>query len=454
MIIQSINPATEQVNMEFETFEVEKVKGICKSVNRAFENWRNLELKERTAYITKLADSLRSNKEKYAGIITKEMGKPYKESVAEIEKCAWTCEVYSENAQKWLADEPVQTESSKSIIALEPKGTILSIMPWNFPFWQALRFAIPALTVGNVSVLRHSNSVPMCAMAIEEAFGNAGFPENVFRTIITDYATVNKLIRSRFIDGVSVTGSINTGREIAKIAGKSAKKCVLELGGSDAFIVLEDADVKLAASKAKEGRNISSGQSCIAAKRFIVVKTHAEEFTSALVGITKAVKVGNPMDQNNEIGPLANRQQLERLESQVGDAVSKGAKVECGGKRHGSEGYFYEPTVLTSIKGNMAVSREEVFGPVSPIIIARNEKDAIKIANSTSYGLGASVWTNDTEKGERLARTLDVGMVYVNGIVKSDPRLPFGGVKDSGIGRELSRYGLLEFANVKSIVIS
>jgi succinate-semialdehyde dehydrogenase / glutarate-semialdehyde dehydrogenase len=454
MKIQSINPSTESVNKEFELFSKEQAFEICKSSNKAFQSWKTLPLNERTKLIRALGVTLRSNKEKYARLITLEMGKPLKEAIAEVEKCALTCDVYADNAQKWLEDEPIATEAKKSFISIEPTGTILAIMPWNFPFWQALRCAIPALTVGNVSVLRHSNSVPMCALAIEEAFKESGFSENVFRTIITDYATVNKLIKSRYIQGVSLTGSSAAGKEIAKIAGKSAKKVVLELGGSDPFIVLEDADIEHTALKAKEGRNLSSGQSCIAAKRFIVVKSVADEFTKQLISITKEVVVGDPMDIKTEIGPLANKSQLEKLDSQVKDAISKGAKVECGGKRHGSKGYFYEPTVLTNIKNNMLVAHDEVFGPVSPIIIAKNEKDAIKIANSTTFGLGASIWTSDIEKGERLARQIEAGMVYVNQIVRSDPRLPFGGVKESGVGRELSRYGLLEFANIKSIVIA
>lgn len=454
MRIQSINPATEEVNKEFEAFTKDQVLDICKGSRKAFAEWEGLQLSERTSYIRKLADSLRSKKEDYARLITLEMGKPIKESLAEIEKCAWTCEVYADNAQGWLADETVGTEARKSLITFEPIGVILSIMPWNFPFWQALRFGIPALTLGNVSVLRHSNSVPMCSLAIEDAFRNAGFPENTFRAILTGHELVNKLIRTKFIDGVSLTGSTGAGREVAKVAAKNIKRFVLELGGSDPFIVLDDANIELACSKAREGRNISSGQSCIAAKRFIVVRSRAKEFTDRLVSLTKETVVGDPMDKNTDVGPLANMQQLIKLEEQVKDAVSKGAHAECGGNRLARKGYFYEPTVLTNIKDSMLVSKEEVFGPVSPIIIARNENDAIRIANSTRYGLGASIWTETREKGEEIARKIKAGTVYVNQIVRSDPRLPFGGIKESGIGRELSRYGMLEFANIKSIVIS
>jgi len=454
MKIQSINPATEQVNKEFETFTNQQIKEVCKISTAAFAKWKILPLKERTTLLKALASTLRSKKDEYAKLITIEMGKPYKESLAEIEKCAWTCEIYADNSEKWLKDEPVSTEAKKSFVAFEPTGTVLAVMPWNFPFWQALRCAIPALTVGNTCILRHSNSVPMCAVAIEDAFKQAGFPEGVFKSVITDHSAVKRMINSRYISGVSVTGSMGAGSEIAKVAARKIKKCVLELGGSDPFIVLEDADLQLAVQKAKEGRNLSSGQSCIAAKRFIVVKSVSDEFTQKLVALTKVVVVGDPMDSKTEIGPLANRQQLEKLEAQVKDAQSNGAKVECGGKRKTGKGYFYEATVITNVEKTMQVATDEVFGPVSPIIIAKDEKDAIKIANSTSFGLGASIWTKDNEKGERISRQIQAGLVYVNQIVRSDPRLPFGGVKESGVGRELSRYGLLEFANIKSILIA
>jgi acyl-CoA reductase-like NAD-dependent aldehyde dehydrogenase len=454
MKIQSINPATEGVNGEFDTFSDRQIKQVCKASSMAFMKWKELEISGRAELIRKLAATLRSKKEEYSRLITLEMGKPYKESFAEIEKCAWTCEIYADNSGKWLSDEPASTEAKKSFVAFEPIGTVLAVMPWNFPFWQALRCAIPALMVGNTCILRHSNSVPMCALAIEDAFASAGFPEGVFKTVITDHGAVKKMIKSRYVSAVSVTGSMEAGSEIAKSAGKSVKKCVLELGGSDPFIVLEDANIQFAVQKAKEGRNLSSGQSCIAAKRFIVVKSVYDNFKDGLVSISRQSVVGDPMDPKTEIGPLANRQQLEKLESQVNDALSKGAKIECGGKRKQGKGYFFESTVITNVTKDMEVAKSEVFGPISPIIVAKDEKDAIRMANATSFGLGASIWTEDIQKGERIARQMQAGIVYVNQIVRSDPRLPFGGVKQSGVGRELSRYGLLEFANVKSIIIS
>ncbi|MDE1811137.1 MAG: aldehyde dehydrogenase family protein, partial [Candidatus Micrarchaeota archaeon] len=381
-------------------------------------------------------------------------GRVLKDGEIEIERCAALCDMYVQNAAAWLHEEPVQTEFRKSVISFEPIGVVLAVMPWNFPYSQALRCAVPAMVVGNAVVLRHSNNVPMCALAIEDAFKRAGFPDNTFRTIITERKTVAKLIRSRFVDGVSFTGSTNAGKEIAKIAAASIKKCVLELGGSNPFIVLEDADIELAARQAVETRMPSCGQSCSASKRFIVVKGVAEEFSRRVIENTKALVIGNPMDAGTKVGPVANMAQLKSLEQQVQDARDRGARIECGGSRHGQKGYFFQPTVITGVKKNMKVMKEEVFGPVIPIIQVRNEKEAIKLANDTEFGLGGSVWTRDVEKGERLARQIEAGVVCVNRGASSDNRLPFGGVKRSGIGREFSRYGLLEFANIRSVVVA
>ncbi len=454
MKIQSINPANGQVNREFETLTPKEALNVCKSVKYAFEDWRNVSLEERIVHVRKFGEVLKAKKEHYARLITMEMGRPIRESPSEIEKCAFMCDVYADNSKKWLAEENVTTEAKKSYVAFEPIGSVFELMPWNFPFWQALRCAIPSVTLGNVCVLRHSNSVPMCALAIEEAFKEAGFPENVFRTIITDHKTVSRIIGSRFIDAVSFTGGTDTAKNVAKIAGKNIKKIVLELGGSDPFIVLEDADLVVASQKAKESRHHSAGQSCTSAKRFIVVKSVANEFIERYVALAKTLVVGDPMNTSTQIGPLANRHQAEKLREQVNDAISKGAKVEYMAEIPKGNGYFYPPTVLSGIKKSMKVAKEEVFGPVSPIFIVKDEKEAIKVANASEYGLGGSVWTKDLERGERVARQIESGLVSVNAAARSDPRLPFGGVKKSGIGRELSRYGLLEFANVKSIIIS
>ncbi len=454
MKIQSINPATGQVNKEYESFPKEEIISIAKSSRIAFDEWSVRDVADRAGYLTKLAIALRSKKEEYGKIMTLEMGKPIKQSIAEVEKCAWTAEVFAQNAVKWLEDEPVEMGMKKSYVTHEPLGVILSIMPWNFPFWQAMRFAIPAIVAGNVSILRHSNVVPMSSFAIEEAFRLAGFPENVFRSVLTDHDQIKFLVKSKYTDGVSLTGSVEAGSAVGAVAGKTIKKFVLELGGSDPFIVLDDADVPLACQGATDGRLVNSGQSCICSKRFIVVKSVAEEFTKRFAELMSTQVVGDPMDEKTTVGPLANKQQLDTIASQVKESVAMGAKVECGGNVVNRKGFFYEPTVLSNIKPNMRVAKEEVFGPVAPIFIAKNEREAIKLANSSPFGLGASVWTKDLEKGERVAAQLQAGLTFVNSFVKSDPRIPFGGVKRSGIGRELSRYGLLEFTNTKSVVIA
>lgn len=451
MAIQSVNPATGEINREFEAFDKKAVIEIAKSSKVAFRDWKGLGIEGRENHLRALAKVLDKNKKEYARLMTIEMGKPIRQAIAEIEKCAVTANLYANNASKWLKDEEVSADGRRHLVTFEPLGTILCVMPWNFPFWQALRFAIPSLILGNTVILRHSNAVPMCALAIEDAFKEAGFPRDVFRTVITDHKTVESLIGSKYIDGVSVTGGLGIGSLVGKIAGKNVKKSVLELGGNDAFIVLDDADVDFAARHAVVGRMQNNGQSCIAAKRFIVVKDVAERFVEKFVEEVRKLRVGDPLDESVDIGPLANVQQVDTVASQVDDAVRKGAKVLIGGKRIGGKGAFYEPTLLTDVKKNMRVMKEEVFGPAAPIIIVKNEAEAIKVANNSDLGLGASIWTRDEERGQRVARQIEAGMVFVNAIVKSDARMPFGGIKKSGIGRELSHYGLREFANVKTI---
>lgn len=454
MEIQSINPATETVNQTFETLTDTETFQICKNARKAFHAWKKIPIAKRCDYLKKLAAVLKSKKNEYGKLITLEMGKPIQQSIAEIEKCAWAADFFAEQAESWLADEIIKTEAKKSFIAYEPLGVILSIMPWNFPFWQLIRFAVPALAAGNVSILRHSNSVPMCAMAIEEAFQLAGFPEHVFKTIITDHPVIKKIIRRNAVDGVSLTGSIAAGKIIGELSGKYIKKFVLELGGSDPFIVLKDADIDTAAAGAVEGRNVNSGQSCVASKRFIVVKEVADEFIQKFIEKMRALKIGDPLDSTVQTGPLANQHQLDLLEDQVKRSVAMGAQIAIGGKKLSSPGYFFEPTVITHVKKNMPVFKEEVFGPVAPVMIVNNEKAAIKLANDSMLGLGSSLWTSDLNNAENVARQIESGLVFINSIVKSDPRLPFGGIKQSGIGRELSRHGMLEFVNIKSIVIS
>jgi len=451
MKFKTINPATEESIAEYELMNKDSVVSCAKDSNYAFQEWKKIDVSERAAYFRKLAKVLRDSKDKYGKLMTLEMGKPIKQSLGEVEKCALTAEVYADNAEKWLEEEVVQADGKKHLVVFEPLGPILSIMPWNFPFWQAFRFGIPTLIAGNTSILKHSNIVPQCALAIEDSFKEAGFPDNVFKTIITDHEAVAELVKSDLIQGVSLTGSTAAGSRIAELAGRNLKKVVLELGGSDPFIILDDADIDFAAKNAVTGRTINSGQSCIAAKRFIAVKNIADEFSKKFSEYTSALVVSDPMDMKTDVGPLVNKDGLLQIESQVNDAIAKGAKVLAGGKRLERKGFFYKPTVLGNIKNNMKVVTEEVFGPVAPIIVAKDEEDAIRIANDSEFGLGASIWTNDENKGLSMAKRIEAGAVFINSVVKSDPRMPFGGIKKSGIGRELSKYGLKEFVNVKGI---
>ena len=451
MKFKTINPATEEVIAEYDLMPKEEVVDAAKKSHDAFHEWKQLDVSERADYFRKLAQVLRSNKERYAKLMTLEMGKPIKQALTEVEKCAWSAEVYANNAEKWLEEEIVHADGKKHLVVFEPLGAILSIMPWNFPFWQAFRFGIPTLIAGNASVLKHSNIVPQCALAIESAFNEAGFPENVFKTVITDHEAVAELVKSDLIQGVSLTGSTNAGAKIAELAGRNLKKVVLELGGSDPFIILDDADVDFAAKNAVSARTINSGQSCIAAKRFIVMRNVFEEFSKKFAEYTDALIVDDPIDMKTDVGPLVNRDGLMQIESQMHDAVMKGATILTGGKKLERKGYFYKPTVLSNIKSNMKVVTEEVFGPVAPIIVVNNEEEAIKVSNNSEFGLGASVWTNDEERGLEIAKRLEAGDVFINSVVKSDPRMPFGGIKKSGIGRELSKYGLKEFVNIKGI---
>ncbi|HZW55876.1 MAG TPA: NAD-dependent succinate-semialdehyde dehydrogenase [Nitrososphaerales archaeon] len=452
-VIETVNPATDEKTADYPLFSDEQVNRVARSANQAFASWRKLSIEERGDYLRKLASALRSKKKAFSRIMTIEMGKPITQSEAEVEKCAWTAEVYADNASSWLAEEIVKTDANLSYVEFDPLGVVLSVMPWNFPFWQALRFAIPTLVAGNTTILRHSNVCPGSALAIEEAFKSAGFPEGVFTTIITDHGAVSKLIQSDHIAGVSLTGSTEAGRAIGEEAARNFKKFVLELGGSDPFMVLEDADVREAARVGAEGRLINSGQSCIASKRFIVVKSVAQEFTEGFVSAFEKKITGDPLDQNTEGGPLVNKQQVSSLDAQVTDAVSRGARVRAGGRPRGGSGAFYEPTVLDSVDLEMKVMREEVFGPVAPIYVASDEAEAIRVANDSEFGLGSSLWTRDLDRAKRIAREIQSGLVFVNAFTKSDPRMPFGGVKRSGIGRELSKYGLKEFVNVKSVSI-
>jgi acyl-CoA reductase-like NAD-dependent aldehyde dehydrogenase len=450
--IQTINPATGKILATYENSKPEEVSAKVKVAREAFVIWKKLDISERAEYMRRLGRVMRKNREEYARLVTEEMGKPIRQSLAEIEKCAWVCDYYAEHAEAFLRDEVIPTEFRKSFVSFEPLGVVASIMPWNFPFWQVMRFAVPALTAGNVGLLKHSSVCLGSALKLEQAFIDAGFPENVFQAVIGDYRAGESLVQSN-IDAISVTGSISTGRRVAELASQDLKKFVLELGGSDPFIVLEDADLNQTAYMATQSRLLNTGQSCIAAKRFIVVKEIADKFTNLFVENTQAEVVGDPLDSRTTVGPLVRDSQRQALAKQVDDAKSRGGRVLIGGRPINGQGFFYEPTIISNVNPHMDVMREEVFGPAAPIIIVNDEEEAIRQANNSEFGLGASIWTNNIERGMRLARQVETGIVSVNEMVKSDPRLPFGGIKKSGIGRELSEFGIKEFVNIKSVVV-
>jgi succinate-semialdehyde dehydrogenase/glutarate-semialdehyde dehydrogenase len=453
MKIKSVNPYTEEVNWTYDSFSLAECESRIENSRAAFSGWSSLSAEERTKYFLRAGEVLRRNVEIYAEIITKEMGKPIRQSRGEIEKCAWLCDYYAENAAEFLKDEFVDTGADKSYITFEPLGVIFGIMPWNFPFWQVFRFAVPAMCAGNVCVLKHASNVPRSALEVEKIFLEAGFPENVFSTLLIDSKTAMEIIEEEMVDGVSLTGSIVAGSEIGELAGGLIKPFVLEQGGSDPFIVLEDADIERAVQAAVKSRFLNAGQSCIAAKRFIVIENVVVDFIEAFELEMQELKIGDPMDEETDIGPLAKKEFIDSLERVLKDAKKKGAELHVCGEEH-KKGYFFRPTLIPAASTDMKVCNVEVFGPVAPVITAKDEDEAVKIANSTEFGLGASVWSQDLERAQRLAKKIKSGFVAINGMVISDPRLPFGGVKKSGIGRELSHYGLKEFVNIKTVVIN
>lgn len=453
MKTQSINPATEEVIKTYEIFSKTKVQAAIEAVHDSFMKWRRISFKKRKALMKNAAKILRKNIESYAALMTQEMGKPITQAKTEIEKCAWNCEFFAENAQAFLQDEFVETDAKKSYVHFEPLGVILAVMPWNFPFWQVFRFAAPSLMAGNAVILKHASNVSGCALAIEKIFHEAGFPKNIFRTLIMPSSEIESVIGYPLVKAVTITGSSAAGENVASLAGKYLKKSVLELGGSDPFIVLDDADVFSCATTAAKARNINTGQSCIAAKRFIIFEKIADQFEKLFTEQMKNAVIGDPMDPKTQVGPMARADLLEALDLQIKESIKKGAKLLTGGFRLPRKGYFYAPTVLSYVKKGMPAYDEETFGPVAAIIRVKNLKEAVEVANDTPYGLGVSIWTKNSKKGELLAREIEAGAVFVNGIVKSDPRLPFGGIKQSGYGRELASYGIKEFVNIQSVWI-
>jgi acyl-CoA reductase-like NAD-dependent aldehyde dehydrogenase len=447
--LETVNPATEEILNRYTIMTKEEIDAAVKKAQDEHLEWKK-DSHKRIDLLHDFAQELRKNKENLAKTATNEMGKAIKEARSEVEKCAWAIDYFADNGQILTNDEVVNTDARKSVIKFQPIGVIGSIMPWNFPYWQALRFAAPSLMVGNTIVLKPASATTQCGIEIERTFRKAGVPEGVFKTLVGDSSIAESLIDSD-VNAVTFTGSVPVGAKVAQRATSQLKKTVLELGGSDPFIVCEDADIEKASNGAVKGRFINCGQSCIASKRFIVVKNIANEFIEKFVQKTERLKVGNPLSDDIDIGPLVNASGLKNTDSQVKDSVKEGAEVLTGGEKTGSKGYFYKPTVLKNVTPNMRIAEEEVFGPVAPIIVAGDEAEAIKLANDSEYGLGASIWTEDLDKAEKLSSIVESGIVSVNNIVASDPRVPFGGVKKSGFGRELSRYGMLEFVNIKSV---
>ena len=446
---KTINPATEDVINQYQIMTKDQINDKVKKSKIAFQEWKK-DANKRIDFLHAFANKLRKDKEKLAKTATNEMGKAIKEARSEVEKCAWVTEYYADNGQILSTDEIINTDARKTVIKFQPIGVIGSIMPWNFPYWQALRFAAPSLMVGNTIVLKPSSATMQCGIEIENAFNNIGFPEAVFQTLIGNSSIAESLIDSD-INAVTFTGSVPIGAKVAQRATSQLKKTVLELGGSDPFIVCGDANIEKASDGAIKGRFINCGQSCIASKRFIIVKDIANEFIEKFVQKTEKLMVGDPLLDDTDLGPLVNASGLKKIDSQVKASIKEGAEVLTGGEQVGSRGYFYRPTVLKNVKPKMSIAQEEVFGPVAPIIIASDDVEAIRIANDSEYGLGASIWTQDLDKAERLSSNIESGIVSVNNVVASDPRVPFGGVKKSGFGRELSRYGMLEFVNIKSV---
>ncbi|MGZ8843431.1 MAG: NADP-dependent succinic semialdehyde dehydrogenase [Pyrinomonadaceae bacterium] len=458
MPISSINPATQEV---LETFEALTEKQLDEKLQRAaemFQQHRRTTFSERAGMMQRVAEILESEKESLARTMTLEMGKPISAAVQEAEKCARVCRYYAENAEQHLADEVVETNATKSFVRYQPLGVVLAVMPWNFPLWQVFRFAAPALMAGNVGLLKHASNVPQCALAIEDVIQRAGFPAGVFQTLLIGSEAVESMLEDPRVAAATLTGSEPAGRSVASIAGKQIKKTVLELGGSDPFIVMPSANFEDAVTTAVKARTINNGQSCIAAKRFIVHEQIYQEFETRFVAAMKNLQVGDPLNEQVDIGPLATEQILKDLEEQVNISVAAGAKILTGGQRANLEGdlargYFYEPTVLADIPKDSPAYRDEIFGPVASLFRVANIDEAIQLANATTFGLGAAAWTNDANERERFIEEIEAGSVFINGMVASDPRLPFGGVKNSGYGRELSYFGIREFTNIKTVWI-
>ncbi len=452
-IVQAINPATEEIIGTYQLHSPQQIEQVLATSAAAYRNWRATPFSLRSDLMRRAALYLRDHKPHLAAIITGEMGKPIVEAEAEVEKCAWNCDHYAEHGEQYLHDQPRLSNASQTYIQFTPLGTILAVMPWNFPFWQVFRFAAPALMAGNAGILKHASNVPGSSLAIEEVFREAGFPEGIFTSVLIPGSLAAFLIRDPRIAAITLTGSEQAGSEVAAQAGRELKKTVLELGGSDPFIVLEDADIEAAVATAVRARYQNAGQSCIAAKRFILLKKAAEKFEQRFVEAVRTLRTGDPTNRSTQIGPLARADLRESLDSQVRESVRQGARLLLGGSSLPGRGYYFEPTILADVQPDMPVFREEVFGPVASLIQANDAEDAVRTANDSVFGLGASVWTRNLDLARQIARDIESGSVFINGMVVSDPRLPFGGVKRSGYGRELSEFGIREFVNIQTVWI-
>jgi succinate-semialdehyde dehydrogenase/glutarate-semialdehyde dehydrogenase len=454
MALESINPATGEKIRTYPEMSEAEIERILQKADQAFHVWRETDLQNRSIQMKQAAHVLRKNKESYARLIAQEMGKPLVQGISEVEKCAWVCDFYADEARSYLEPEMVSTDAQKSFIIFEPLGVLLAVMPWNFPFYQVFRCAAPALMAGNALILKHAPNVSGCALAIEEVFKAVDFPEGLFRTVLVEVKAIAKMIEHSSIKAVTLTGSPRAGKAVASKAGEMLKKTVLELGGSDPYIILEDADLEAAAETCAASRLINGGQSCIAAKRFIVIQSIQKEFEKKFVERMKSYRMGDPFSEGVTVGPLARQDLRDTLHDQVKRSVEKGAKLLLGGEIPQMRGAFYPPTVLTNVKSGMPAYDEETFGPVAAIIAVADEKEAIRVANASPYGLGAAVFTRDIKRGERIAsQEIEAGSCFVNAFVKSDPRLPFGGIKQSGYGRELSSFGIHEFVTIKSVYV-
>jgi succinate-semialdehyde dehydrogenase / glutarate-semialdehyde dehydrogenase len=452
-MLQSINPTTEELLDQFSEHEPATIERAFNASERTFGSWRTVSLRQRGDLLHSVAKELRRGGQTYAGLITTEMGKPIVEAEAEIEKCAWCCDYFADHAEEFLADRPTASAATESMVHFEPLGSVLAVMPWNFPFWQVFRFAAPTLMAGNTALLKHSANVPQCALAIERVFREAGAPDALFQTLLLSSENVGGVIDDDRVRAVTLTGSDIAGSKVAERSGKALKKTVLELGGSDPFIILPDADLGAAVATAVNSRYQNTGQSCIAAKRFIVLDEIMDEFVPRFVAAVGELQTGDPMDRETRVGPLARGDLRSGLHDQVERSVAQEAVLATGGHPLDRKGYFYQPTVLTDVRPGMPAFDEETFGPVAGVIRARDVSDAIELANRSRYGLAATIWTQDVAQARTLAHQIEAGSVFINGLVASDPRLPFGGIKRSGYGRELSEFGIHEFVNIQTIWI-